>query len=131
MFVDVPQNLGVVFEPAAARTGHVMTFQPRGSSTDLAKYESYSPLFLSTTEYMAIGLGLASFTSVIPHTYRKSPYLNLASDVYPQFEVSFRRDIARQFRMSLRDERDVLSHLMQAYPEVPRWWYAGVGVTSW
>jgi OPT oligopeptide transporter protein len=97
---------------------------------DLAKYESYSPLFLSTTEYMAIGLGLASFTSVIPHTYRKSSYLSLASDVYPQFQVWFRRDIARRFRMSLRDERDVHSHLMQAYPEVPRWWYASVGVTS-
>jgi OPT family oligopeptide transporter len=48
----------------------------------------------------------------------------------PQFEVWFGRDIARRSRLSLRDERDVHSHLMQAYPEVPRSWYAGVGVIS-
>ena len=42
----------------------------------------------------------------------------------------FRKDIVRRFRSSLRDEHDVHSRLMQAYPEVPMWWYIVVGVTS-
>jgi OPT family oligopeptide transporter len=42
--------------------------------------------------------------------------------------VWFRRDIARRFRSTLKDERDVHSRLMQYYPEVPMWWYATVGV---
>ena len=44
--------------------------------------------------------------------------------------VWFRKDIARRFRLSLRDEHDVHSRLMQVYPEVPMWWYIGVGVIS-
>jgi OPT family oligopeptide transporter len=44
--------------------------------------------------------------------------------------VWFRRDIVRRFRISLKDERDVHSRLMQAYPEVPKWWYTAVGVVS-
>lgn len=42
----------------------------------------------------------------------------------------FRRDIARRFRSSLKDERDVHSRLMQAYPEVPGFWFAITGVIS-
>ena len=42
----------------------------------------------------------------------------------------FRKDIARRLRLSLRDEHDVHSRLMQAYPEVPMWWYIVVGVVS-
>lgn len=33
------------------------------------------------------------------------------------------RDIMRQMRRSLADNRDVHSRLMLAYPEVPMWWY--------
>ena len=44
--------------------------------------------------------------------------------------VWFRKDIARRFRSSLKDERDVHSRLMMAYPEVPWWWYAIVGVVA-
>lgn len=42
----------------------------------------------------------------------------------------YRRDIARQFRRSLRDEADVHARLMLAYPEVPQWWYALMGVVA-
>lgn len=41
----------------------------------------------------------------------------------------YRRDIIKRFRSNLRDERDVHSRLMQAYPEVPQWWYALLGIT--
>lgn len=44
--------------------------------------------------------------------------------------VWFRRDIARRFRSTLKDERDIHSRLMQAYVEVPAWWYLAVGVVS-
>jgi OPT family small oligopeptide transporter len=44
--------------------------------------------------------------------------------------VWFRKDIVRRFRSSLKDERDVHSRLMLAYPEVPWWWYATVGATA-
>jgi OPT family oligopeptide transporter len=41
--------------------------------------------------------------------------------------VWFRQDIVRRFRSTLKDERDVHSRLMQAYPEVPGWWYGLLG----
>lgn len=44
--------------------------------------------------------------------------------------VWFRKDIVRRFRSSLKDERDVHSRLMMAYPEVPWWWYGIVGIVS-
>lgn len=37
--------------------------------------------------------------------------------------VWYRQDIVRQFRRSLKDQRDVHSRLMAAYPEVPMLWY--------
>jgi len=43
--------------------------------------------------------------------------------------VWYRRDIIKRFRSDLRDERDVHSRLMQAYPEVPQMWYASLGIT--
>ena len=44
--------------------------------------------------------------------------------------VWYRSDIIRQFRRSIRDERDVHSRLMAVYPEVPSWWYAGIGAIA-
>ncbi len=56
----------------------------------------------------------------------QSPCYGYHADIL--LSVWFRQDIIRRFRSSLKDERDVHSRLMQAYPEVPRWWYAVVGV---
>lgn len=42
----------------------------------------------------------------------------------------YRSDIIRQFRRSIRDERDVHSRLMAVYPEVPSWWYAAIGAIA-
>lgn len=44
--------------------------------------------------------------------------------------VWYRHDIIRQFRRSIRDERDVHSRLMSIYPDIPQWWYAAVGISS-
>ena len=35
----------------------------------------------------------------------------------------YRHDIIRQFRRTVRDEKDIHARLMSVYPEVPTWWY--------
>ena len=40
--------------------------------------------------------------------------------------VWYRHDIVYQFRRSLKDQRDVHSRLMAAYPEVPHLWYGAI-----
>ncbi|KAG5353466.1 hypothetical protein J132_08942 [Termitomyces sp. J132] len=74
---------------------------------DEAAYAAYSPLLMSATLAVAYGVLFAAFVSVFIHTL-----------------LWFRRDIARRFRSNLKDERDVHSRLMLAYPEVPHWWFA-------
>jgi hypothetical protein len=65
-------------------TGHIYNASAiiTNGQFDLAKYENYSPLFITMTVFMAYGLGLAAFAAVIPHTFRKSLYLNSDSDAY-------------------------------------------------
>lgn len=41
-----------------------------------------------------------------------------------------RKDIIRRFKLTLKDERDVHSRLMQVYPEVSQMWYLVVGLVS-
>jgi OPT family oligopeptide transporter len=97
-------NTGAPFDPKKILNNGVF---------DLAKYESYSPLFMSSTRCISYGLAFASFASVITHTF-----------------IWYRRDIFRRFRRSLKDESDIHSRLMQAYPEVPQLWYATLGLVS-
>lgn len=56
--------------------------------------------------------------------------LSITNTSLTSYLVWFRRDLVRRFRTSLRDERDVHSRLMQAYREVPSWWYGLVGIIS-
>lgn len=79
---------------------------------DESKYAAYSPAFMPATLAVAYGVAFAAFASVVVHTL-----------------LWYRHDIVRRFRSDLRDERDVHSRLMQAYPEVPQWWYASLGIT--
>ncbi|KAG6817630.1 hypothetical protein H0H87_006258 [Tephrocybe sp. NHM501043] len=74
---------------------------------DEAAYAAYSPALLPAALAVAIGVLFAAFVSIFVHTF-----------------LWFRRDIARRFRSSLKDERDVHSRLMLQYPEVPHWWFA-------
>lgn len=46
------------------------------------------------------------------------------------FLVWYRHDIVRQFRRSLKDQRDVHSRLMSVYPEVPHYWYLILGIIA-
>ncbi|KAJ7047838.1 OPT oligopeptide transporter [Mycena alexandri] len=80
---------------------------------DVAAYEAYSPVFLTSAMAMGYFVAFASFTSIFTHTF-----------------LWFGRDIVRRFRSTLKTERDVHSRLMQVYPEVPSRWYAIVGAVS-
>jgi OPT family small oligopeptide transporter len=80
---------------------------------DEAKYSAYSPLFMSSTLAVAYGLTFASFAAVLVHTF-----------------IWYRRDLVRRFRRSLKDEADIHSRLMQAYPEVPQLWYGILGISA-
>ncbi|KAJ7462034.1 OPT oligopeptide transporter [Mycena latifolia] len=85
----------------------------RDSQFDPELYAAYSPIFMTAALCMAYFISFASFGAIFTHTF-----------------LWFGRDIVRRFRSSLKDERDVHSRLMQAYPEVPVWWYIIVGVLS-
>lgn len=78
---------------------------------DVDKFEAYSPMFLSATFIVSYGPAFAIFTSIFVHTF-----------------LWYRRDIMRQFRRTIRDERDVHSRLMQVYKEVPAYWYGLLGL---
>ncbi|KAJ7596747.1 glutathione transporter [Mycena floridula] len=97
-------NTGAMYDASAVMTDGLF---------DVAKYEAYSPVMIGASLCIAYGAAFAAFTSIVVHTF-----------------LWFRRDIARRFTTSLQDERDVHSRLMQAYPEVPHYWYLAVGVVS-
>lgn len=90
-----------------------------------AGYEAYSPLFLSSTLALAYGVGFAAFISVVVHTLRTF-FLPQRRITLIRLPVWFRRDIARRFRGTLKDERDVHSRLMLEYHQVPWSWYTVV-----
>ena len=79
---------------------------------DLAKYHSYSPLFLSTTFAISYGLSFASITATLTHTF-----------------VYFRKQIWSQSRRAMHEQPDIHARLMSAYRQVPDWWYGGVFLT--
>ncbi|KAF8213549.1 OPT oligopeptide transporter [Mycena galopus ATCC 62051] len=76
-------------------------------------YAAYSPIFMTAALCMAYFISFAAFGAIFTHTF-----------------LWFGRDIVRRFRSSLKDERDIHSRLMQAYPEVPTWWYILIGVLA-
>ena len=73
---------------------------------DLAAYEAYSPLFLSTTFSLAYGLSFAAIMALITHTY-----------------LYYRSEIWSRAKQSMGEEPDVHTKMMRKYAEVPQWWY--------
>lgn len=73
---------------------------------DVAKFEAYSPLFLSTTFAMSYGLSFASISAVIVHT-----------GLYHGKEIMYRAKAART------QEDDIHMKLMKKYKDSPDWWY--------
>lgn len=71
-----------------------------------AKYEAYSPLFLSTTFALCYGISFATVTSVIVHTY-----------------LYHGTEIVQRYKMARSQEDDVHMRLMKKYRDAPDWWY--------
>ncbi|CAK7241929.1 MAG: hypothetical protein STHCBS139747_003402 [Sporothrix thermara] len=77
-----------------------------------AAYAEYSPVFLSTTSVLSYGLGFASVTAVLVHTF-----------------LYHRQTLITAFKEAVRREgggsnEDIHGQLMRAYKRVPEWWYA-------
>lgn len=73
---------------------------------DLEKYQSYSPLFLSTTFALTYGLSFAAIAAVIVQT------------------VLFHgKDLWRRARSIRTADDDIHFRMMQKYKDVPQWWY--------
>ncbi|KIO27853.1 hypothetical protein M407DRAFT_22904 [Tulasnella calospora MUT 4182] len=78
-------------------------------------YKAYSPLYISITFALSYALSFGALTATFVHTW-----------------LWYRHDIKRQFRASLKDasQEDIHARLMLAYPEVPQWWYATIGIAA-
>jgi hypothetical protein len=115
-------NTGARYDPKAIFTN---------GSIDVEKYKAYSPLLLSTTFAMAIGISCAAFTTLLVHVFCAC-FERCFSSRYAHSGVTVwhRNDIMNRFTRTLRDERDIHSRLMQSYPEVPLTWYGIVGLIS-
>ena len=75
---------------------------------DVAQYEAYSPLFLSTSFAMLYGLNFAAIASTLTHVM-----------------LFYRDQLWEQARRSLRayGNSDIHGRLMSVYDHVPDWWY--------
>ncbi|PWY99371.1 OPT-domain-containing protein [Testicularia cyperi] len=80
---------------------------PNGSDLDQAAYESYSPLYLSTTLSLVYLTGFAMLTSVLTHTV-----------------LYHGKALKKGFQRVRTEEDDVHAKFMRHYPETPDWWYA-------
>ncbi|KAJ5406029.1 hypothetical protein N7465_007313 [Penicillium sp. CMV-2018d] len=73
---------------------------------DVAKYNNYSPLFLSTTFALCYGLSFAGLAAVVVHV-----------------ALFHGKEIYRRFREVNVKHEDIHSRLMAKYESVPIWWY--------
>lgn len=79
---------------------------PQGTF-DKEAYNGYSAQYLSSVFSLSYGLSFASMSATLVHTVLYSG-----------------KDLLKQVRRSIHDERDIHARLMSVYPEVPTWWYA-------
>ena len=73
---------------------------------DLAAYEAYSPLFLSTTFALTYGLSFATILALISHT-----------------AIFHGQEIWTRTKLSLEEEPDIHTKMMRKYRDVPGWWF--------
>lgn len=78
---------------------------------DKAAYESYSPLFLSTTFAISYGLSFAAISSLVVYTYLHHGTM-----------------IWNQWNQVKTENDDIHMKLMRKYPEAPTWWYMSLFV---
>ncbi|KAF9434053.1 hypothetical protein BGZ76_008652 [Entomortierella beljakovae] len=76
---------------------------------DETKYEAYGPLRITTFFALTYGVGFAGLSSMITHTW-----------------LYYRHQLVAQWKQSRAHTEDIHHKLMQAYPEVPDWWYTSL-----
>ena len=107
----MPISVGIPFD----NTGHRYNLSAvvTKNAFDQAKYEQYSPMFLPITYIVTYGTIFATYPAILVHTF-----------------LWYHKDIVRQLRRKLKDEKDIHSRLMSKYPEVPHWWFLTLGIAS-
>jgi len=107
----MPISVGIPFD----NTGRPYNLSAiiTNNAFDQAKYEQYSPMFLPITYIVTYGTIFATYPAILVHTF-----------------LWYRKDIVRQLRRSLKDQKDIHSRLMATYPEVPHWWFLTLGIVS-
>ncbi|KAF9177149.1 hypothetical protein BGZ50_009080 [Haplosporangium sp. Z 11] len=78
---------------------------------DEEKYLKYGPLRISTFFALTYGIGFAGLSSMVTHTW-----------------LYHRHKLVSQWKQSREHTEDIHHKLMQAYPEVPDWWYGALFV---
>ncbi|KAF9139351.1 hypothetical protein BG015_002058 [Linnemannia schmuckeri] len=88
---------------------------PETKSLSQEGYANEGPLRIATFFTLTYGIGFAGLSSMITHTW-----------------LYHRHKLVAQWKQSRTQAEDIHHKLMQAYPEVPDWWYASVfvGVTA-
>ena len=105
----MPVSVGIPFDNTGA--WYNLSAVVNNNAFDQVKYEQYSPMFLPITYIVSYGTIFAMYPAALVHIF-----------------FWYHKDIARQFRRSLKDEKDIHSRLMSKYPEVPHWWFLTLGV---
>ncbi|OAQ22875.1 OPT superfamily oligopeptide transporter [Linnemannia elongata AG-77] len=78
---------------------------------NMDKYNKQGPLRIATFFALTYGIGFAGLSSMITHTW-----------------LYHRHKLVAQWKQSRTQAEDIHHKLMQAYPEVPDWWYASLFV---
>ncbi|KAF2972195.1 hypothetical protein GQX73_g1462 [Xylaria multiplex] len=76
---------------------------------DEKAYQSYSPLFISTTFALSYGLSFAAITALVVHTF-----------------LYYSGNLWAQYRNSTHERPDIHMKLMRKYKEAPSWWYTSL-----
>ncbi|KAG0322021.1 hypothetical protein BG000_003043 [Podila horticola] len=95
---DLFRDNGEVYNTTMILTDNVL---------DETKYAAYGPLRISTFFALTYGIGFAGLASMVTHTW-----------------LYHRHKLVAQWKQS----EDIHHKHMQAYPEVPDWWYAALFV---
>lgn len=107
----LPINTSTTFDNTQSEY-NVTKILGTGFTSDKAKYETYSPMFLAPTFALNYGLSFAALIAAIVHTI-----------VYHHTELWTRFRLARK-----QEPHDVHMRLMAKYIEAPDWWYAALFV---
>jgi hypothetical protein len=80
---------------------------------DLAKYQTYSPMFLAPCFFLNYGFSFAALTAAIVHT-----------------TIFYRKEVWYRFKAARDQEPDIHMKLMKKYAEALDWWYVVLLVVS-